>query len=214
MPRGAATGERARPAIAGVVLAAGASRRFGELARQHKLLAPLGGKPLVRWAVEGMLASPVTRTLVVVGGEAAAVEGALGGLRVRFVLNEAYQAGMSTSLHAAVHALTADGGGVRAAVFALGDQPFVPSAVVERLVHTFRATGAPVVVPVYAGGERGHPVLFASNLFPELLAVRGDEGARGVIARDRSRVTTVQFDFPAPRDVDLPGDLEALRADV
>lgn len=211
--KGRATGERGRPAIAGVVLAAGASRRFGEQSRGQKLLAPLGGKPLVRWAVEGMLASPVTRTLVVVGGEAAAVETALGGLDVRFVVNEEYRAGLSTSLHAAVRALTADGG-VRAAVFALGDQPFVPSAVVERLVHTFRATGAPVVVPVYAGGERGHPVLFASNLFPELLAVRGDEGARGVIGRDRSRVTAVSFEFPAPRDVDLPGDLEALRADV
>jgi molybdenum cofactor cytidylyltransferase len=218
MARARASGERARPAIAGVVLAAGASRRFGEEARGRgpgqKLLAPLGGKPLVRWAVEGMLAAPVTRTVVVVGGEAPAVEAALGGLDVRFVVNEGYREGMSTSLHAAVRALSADGGGgVRAAVFALGDQPFVPSAVVERLVHTFRATGAPVVVPVYAGGERGHPVLFAANLFPELLAVRGDEGARGVIARHRSRVTAVTFDFPAPRDVDLPGDLEALRGE-
>jgi molybdenum cofactor cytidylyltransferase len=106
------------------------------------------------------------------------------------------------------------GDGVRAAVVALGDQPLVPPGVVERLIHAFRASGAPVVVPVYDGGVRGHPVLFADNLFPELLAVRGDEGARGVIARAPSRVTTVAVAAPAPRDVDGVEDLEAVRRDM
>lgn len=199
-------GERPVPRIAGVVLAAGASRRFGT----QKLLAPLDGKPLVRWAVERMVAAPTSSTLVVVGGpDADAVRAALAGLAVRFVATagEAAQ-GMSASLHAAVRALS--GESPRAAVFALGDQPRVPAAAVAGVVHAFRASGAPIVVPVYAGGVRGHPVLFAANLFPELLAVRGDEGARGVIARDRSRVTEVTIDAPAPGDVDVPGDLEGL----
>lgn len=204
-------GERPVPRIAGVVLAAGASRRFGS----QKLLAPLGGKPLVRWAVEGMVAAPTSSTLVVVGGpDAEAVRSALAGLAVRFVVADEAGAApegpreMSGSLHAAVRALS--GESPRAAVFALGDQPRVPAAAIAGVVHAFRASGAPIVVPVYRGGVRGHPVLFAANLFPELLHVRGDEGARGVIARDRSRVTEVPIDAPAPRDVDVPGDLDAV----
>jgi molybdenum cofactor cytidylyltransferase len=206
-------GERPVPRIAGVVLAAGASRRFGS----QKLLAPLDGKPLVRWAVERMTAAPTSSTLVVVGGcDADAVRAALAGLAVRFVVVEeggghAGHAGhetneMSASLHAAVRALSPES--PRAAVFALGDQPRVPASAVAGVVHAFRASGAPIVVPVYRGGVRGHPVLFAANLFPELLHVRGDEGARSVIARDRSRVTEVPIDEDAPRDVDEPGDLE------
>jgi molybdenum cofactor cytidylyltransferase len=202
---------RAVPPIAGIVLAAGGSSRFAADGA-HKLLAPLGGKPLVRWAVERMLASPVSTTVVVLGRDAALVERALAGLRVRCVVNARWAEGLSTSLHAAVHAVRDDG--VRAAVVALGDQPLVPAGVVERLVHAFRASGAPVVVPIYEGGVRGHPVLFADNIFPELLAVTGDEGARGVIARAPSRVTTVSVSSPAPRDVDTEEDLSAARREV
>ena len=198
-------GDRPVPRIAGVVLAAGASRRFGA----QKLLAPLDGKPLVRWAVEHMVAAPLASTLVVVGGaDADAVREALAGLAVRIVVNERSAEGLSTSLHAAVRALADES--PRAAVFALGDQPRVPATAIASLVHAFRASGAPIVVPVYAGGVRGHPVLFAANLFPELLAVRGDEGARGVIGRDRSRVTEVTIPEAAPSDVDVPEDLEGL----
>ena len=201
-------GERPVPRIAGVVLAAGASRRFGA----QKLLAPLEGKPLVRWAVERMVAAPTSSTLVVIGGaDADAVRAALAGLAVRFVVAEDGGPGpreMSASLHAAVRALS--GESPRAAVFALGDQPRVPAAAVAGVVHAFRASGAPIVVPVYRGGVRGHPVLFAANLFPELLHVRGDEGGRSVVGRDRSRVTEVPIDAPPPRDVDEPGDLDAL----
>ena len=200
-------GERPVPRIAGVVLAAGAARRFGS----QKLLALLDGKPLVRWAAERMAAAPTSSTIVVVGGpDADAVRGALAGLDVRFAVvpDEEAPREMSASLHAAVRALASDA--PRAAVFALGDQPRVPASAVAGVVHAFRASGAPIVVPVYRGGVRGHPVLFAANIFPELLHVRGDEGARSVIARDRSRVTEVTIDEPAPRDVDEPSDLEAL----
>jgi molybdenum cofactor cytidylyltransferase len=196
-------GARRTERVAAIVLAAGASRRFGA----PKLLADLGGKPLVRWAVEHALASHVDETLVVLGREADAVRGALAGLPVRYVENARWADGMSSSLHAGVAALP---GGVRAAVFVLGDQPWVAPDVIDRLVHTHRVSGVPIVVPVYAG-ERGNPVLIDALLFRELRAVTGDEGARALIARDANRVARVDFDFPMPADVDTPADLEMAR---
>lgn len=188
--------------IAAVVLAAGASRRFGG----HKLLAPLRGAPLVRLVVEHVLARDVDRVLVVLGRDGEAVREALGGLRVDFVLNPEYREGLGTSLRAGVAALPPD---AEAAVIVLADQPLPSPAIVDGLVRAFRASGRPVVVPVYAG-ERGNPVLFGASLFGELLRVTGDQGARGVIASDPDRVEVVDFPFAPPPDVDTPEDYERL----
>src|SRR5437588_178797 len=67
-----------------------------------------------------------------------------------------------------------------------------------------------IVVPLY-DGVRGNPVLFAKEVFAELRAVEGDVGARGVIERDRARVTYLEWEGGAPRDVDTPEDLEDVR---
>ena len=189
--------------IAGVVLAAGASTRFGG----QKLLAPLDGTPVVRWSVEALLAADLAEVVVVLGRDAVEVRAAVVGLPVRCVVNPAYGEGMSTSLRAGIGAL---GSVVRAAVVALGDQPRVGPAVVRALCDAYRHTRQPLVVPSYAGA-RGNPVLVDRSLFGELLAVTGDEGARGVIARDPARVHRVEFPFAMPLDVDTHVDLERLR---
>ena len=189
--------------IAGVVLAAGASTRFGG----QKLLAPLDGTPVVRWSVQALLDAGLAEVVVVLGRDAAGVRAALAGLPARCLVNPAYAEGMSTSLRAGVGAL---GNVVRAAVLALGDQPRVGAAVVRALCEGYRASRQPLVVPSYAGA-RGNPVLVDRSLFGELLAVTGDEGARGVIARDPARVHRVEFPFAMPLDVDTRADLERLR---
>ena len=93
---------------------------------------------------------------------------------------------------------------------ALGDQPLPDPGVIRRLVAAFRTTGRPIAVPVYRDG-RGNPVLFAAALFDELRAVDGDQGGRGVIARDPARVAEVPVDAPMPADIDTPEDYEAAR---
>ena len=123
-----------------------------------------------------------------------AVADALAGMPLRMIANPDYAAGQSTSLRAGIAAL---GQNADAVVVLLGDQPFVTAA-------------AAIVAPTYAG-QRGNPVLFAQAIFPELLAVQGDQGARAVLAADRARVHLVAFDDPRPlADIDTPEDYERL----
>jgi molybdenum cofactor cytidylyltransferase len=187
--------------IAGVVLAAGASRRFGS----QKLLAPVGGMPLVRRRVERLLEASLDEVVVVLGSDAVAVGGALAGLRVRTVINPGYTTGMSSSLRAGIDALPA---AAEAALVALADQPGVGADIVDRLIERYRIDRPAIVAPLYRGGVRGTPVLFDRSLFAELRGVTGDEGGRSVVAADAGRVVLVELAREMPGDVDVPGDLE------
>jgi molybdenum cofactor cytidylyltransferase len=188
--------------IAAIVLAAGASRRFGS----QKLLARVSDRALVRVVVEQTLACNVDHVLVVLGREAEEVREALLDLPIEFALNGAWEQGMSTSLRCGVAALPS---AAEAAMVVLGDQPLPGSVVQDRLIEVFRATSAAIVAPEYQG-TRGNPVLFGRSVFPELLRVSGDRGARGVIESDAGRVQIVRFPFPPPADIDTPEDLERL----
>ncbi|HEU5102523.1 MAG TPA: nucleotidyltransferase family protein [Roseiflexaceae bacterium] len=190
--------------VAGLILAAGASSRMG----RPKQLLDWQGRPLVRAAAETALAARLEPLVVVVGGARAEVEAALAELPLRIVFNPEYAAGQSTSLRAGIAALDAH---AEAVVVLLGDQPFVTTAIVERLVAEWLSTKAPIVAPIYAG-QRGNPVLFARAVFPELLDIRGDQGARSVLAADPSRIHPVAFDDPRPlTDIDTLEDYERLR---
>ena len=190
--------------IAAIVLAAGASTRMG---RQKLTLPMRDGRPLVRLAVEQVLGAGLDDVVVVTGRDAEAVALALAPLPVRTVVNPRYAEGQSTSLRAGLDALRP---GTDATVVALGDQPLPDPDIIRRLVAAFRATGHPIVVPVYRD-SRGNPVLFANVLFGELRAVTGDRGGREVIARDPTRVAEVPIDLAMPADIDTPQDYEAAR---
>jgi molybdenum cofactor cytidylyltransferase len=190
--------------IGGVVLAAGLSRRMG----RPKLLLELEGRPVIRHAVEALAGAGIEDIVVVVPPEHGSIESALAGLPVRLAVNPAPEAGQAGSVVAGVRALTPP---TEAALIALGDQPVVPRAVIVGLLECHRATGLPIVAPRYHEG-RGNPVLFDAAVFPELLRLTGDQGARGVIDADSTRVALVPFDLPMPRDLDTPDDYESLRA--
>jgi molybdenum cofactor cytidylyltransferase len=189
--------------IAAIVLAAGASTRFGA----QKLLASLGGATVVRSAVSRAVDAGVDDIIVVAGADAAAVTAALDGLPVRVVVNANAAAGMSTSLAMGVAACAPR---TIAALVVLGDQPLVPAEAYDAVLRGYHAGGASIVAPRYTAGVRGHPVLFAADVFAELSALRGDRGAREVIERDARRVRIVDVALPAPVDVDEPAALAAL----
>lgn len=187
--------------IAGIVLAAGLARRMG----RQKLLLPLQGKPVVRWAVE-RIAPHAGDVVVVTGQDDAAIREALADLAVRFAVNPSPQSGQGSSIAVGVAALKP---WTRAALIALGDQPRVPDAVVPALLAALERTGQAVVAPVYRGTQ-GTPVLFAAEVFAELRALTGDAGARAVVDARPERVERVSFDVAMPPDVDTPEDFAKL----
>ena len=178
--------ERRSPAVAAVVLAAGRGSRMGS----QKLLLPVAGRPLVQWSVDAALASRVQETVVVVGHEAAAVAAALDDRPVRILTNEAFEAGMSTSLKTGIAAVRAR---CEAIVVLLADQPFVSAGLIDLLIERYSATGAPIVRPEVEGRQT-HPVLLDAALFPELLLEEGDVGGRAVVARHLGEACLVTLD--------------------
>ena len=187
--------------IAGLLLAAGRSRRFGT----DKLCAKLDGKAVIRWSV-GTL-SPLEAVYVVVPPGADAVTQALSRLDVRFVVNLGRDEGMASSIRAGIGALPDE---VVAVVIALADQPRSLAAVTAALVDRWHGGDVAAVVPLYLDG-RGHPVLFGRECFPALLALRGDVGARGVIESLGARAAVVDVADHMPADVDTPEALAALQ---
>lgn len=191
--------------IVALLLAAGASRRFG--GGLQKLVQDLKGRPVVRWSAESLMGAPVDQVSVVVGSSDRPVRDALSGLDVRFVHNAAADQGMASSIAVGVSALAAE---TEAVLVALGDEPLVGRDPVRRVIERYRQGGASVVAPSFCG-VRGHPVLFDRTVFPELSALSGDRGARGVADRVPARLAIVELDVPKPVDVDTPGDLARLR---
>jgi molybdenum cofactor cytidylyltransferase len=189
--------------ISAVVLAAGLSRRMGE----RKLLLVVDGKPILRWAIEGVMAD-VDDTIVVVGPDDRAIRDMLGNAAVRFVENPHPEEGQGTSIAAGIAALSKE---ADAALVVLGDQPWLPAGVVSALLDTFRRTRKAIIAPVYRGTQ-GTPVLFASSVFAELRALGGDAGAKRVVDADPARVARVLVDVTMPADVDTPEDLARLAA--
>ncbi|MFH0916575.1 MAG: nucleotidyltransferase family protein [bacterium] len=198
---GRAERESGAVSVSAVVLAAGRATRMGG----QKVLLPLGGRSVVQWVVDAALGSRAVETIVVLGHDAGMVNEALDGRPVTVVVNPDYARGMSTSLQAGLRAVHP---GCDAAVFLLGDQPFVTSALVDQLIHRFAETRKGVVRPV-VGDRPAHPVLMSAALFPEILEQRGDVGGREIARRHLGQLCLVPVDDPRlDLDIDTSKDYE------
>lgn len=190
--------------IAAVILAAGASTRFG----QSKQLLDWEGVPLLAHVADVALAAGLDPVIVVLGCQARAARAALGQRPVQTVMNWRWEMGMSTAVQVGLAVLPPE---AQAALFLQCDQPLVTPALLQALATRFEETNAPIVRPTHAG-QPGTPVLFARRLFPELAAVTGDEGGRSLVARHPEDVATVEIVDPdALTDIDTPADYERLR---
>lgn len=188
-------------AFEAIVLAAGSGSRFGG----GKLLAAWDAGVLLEGALAAAFAAPVRSVTVVIGADAEAVAAAARGFDSRALLVHAsdHAEGMAASLRAGVASLPADAAG--AFVF-LGDMPRAPHAVLQPMADAVLA-GAQAAAPVFEG-RRGNPVLLSRALFPQLLALTGDAGARGVLQGLGDRLALVESpDDGVLFDVDQISDL-------
>lgn len=190
--------------IAGILLAAGASVRFGG----EKLLATLpssspahAGAPLALASYRN-LAAELPRVVVVVRPGSHALASLLAQANAEVVECARAEEGMGASLACGV-------GETREAtgwVVALADMPWIAADSIRRVLAALRG-GAPIVAPRH-GGRRGHPVGFGAKHRDALLALRGDRGARDVIAAHAGDLVEIDVDDPGVlRDVDVRGDL-------
>ncbi len=194
--------------IAAIILAAGSSSRMG--GGRHKLLLPLGEKPVLAHVINATLASQARPIIVVLGHQAAQVRTEIAHFTpIISVENPDYQQGMSTSLRTGLQTLIQSQNTQEQAfhsldgtIILLGDQPLMTASIIDALIACKQATGNPIVAPLY-NGKRGNPVLFDASLFPALMAIHGDEGARSVIEQHRTEVATIELsDAMASYDVD------------
>jgi molybdenum cofactor cytidylyltransferase len=190
--------------VAGVILAAGASTRLG----RPKQLLPLAGRPVLAHVVVAASQTGLDPLIVILGYAADDIRRQADLFGTTVLVNPRYADGQSSSVRAAIRALPADVGGV---VFLLGDQPLVEPEIIKRLLAANRKDTALIIQPRYAEGP-GNPVLIGRPLFPALLELTGDTGARPLLRRHADRIRFVDArDFRRPDDVDTWDDYERLR---
>ncbi len=193
--------------IASIVLAAGQSRRMGP---RNKLLAEVDGKAMVRRVVETALASQAEPLVVVTGHESEKVTAALADLPVTLTHNPDFAAGLSSSLHRGLAALSDE---VDGALVCLADMPFVDAAVLDRLIAAFNPIeGRAICLPTWRG-KRGNPVLFGRQFFAEMQSITGDLGARQLIGDYAELVAEISMpDDAVLQDFDTPEALARVKA--
>lgn len=173
-----------------------------------KQLLPLAGRPLLQHVVDAAVASRLDEIILVLGHHADEIRAAIRCAgRVHVVVNREYAAGQSTSLRAGLRAASV---GAAAAAVLLGDQPGVTAQLIDTVATAFLAAGARVARPVHRApdGRRmpGHPVFLARQVWPEMDALRGDQGARALLAVHPEWLLEVPIAAEAPRDIDTWDD--------
>jgi molybdenum cofactor cytidylyltransferase len=199
--------------VGAVVLAAGRSSRYraGGGVEETKLVAEIGGEPIVRRVVRAALASRARPVVVIVGHARGAVEAALAGLPPAIVFNSDFATGLASSLSAGLAALPSE---AAAALVLLGDMPNVDAGLIDRLIEAFEGHPEALAVAPVQGGRRGNPVLLAKSLFEAAMRLAGDEGARRLLV-ELDAAEVIEIDAAGSDvsfDVDTPDDLAAAGA--
>ena len=188
--------------VAAVILAAGASTRMG----RNKLLLPVDGEPMVHRAARRALAAGLSPVVVVLGHESERVRTALSALNVTFATSPDPTGPTSVSLHAGLGALDST---VAATVVMLSDMVHVTEAMLRSLVAASATGRAPLEVSRY-GDVLAPPLLFRRVLWPELLAWHGEGCGKAVVRAHEADAGLHDWPEEALRDIDTPGDYDAL----
>ncbi|MGF1667213.1 MAG: NTP transferase domain-containing protein [Acidimicrobiia bacterium] len=192
--------------IAGLILAAGGSRRLG----RPKQLEPWGGEAtLLGTVIEATKGFGLDELWVVLGAELERVMEEVDLTGCGVVDNPEWEEGLASSLRVGLDAMTrmskAD-----SVLIVLGDQPGVDPAVVAALIEKKKRAKAPAIVPKYRY-TWGNPILVDRTLWPRLISLSGDEGAKRLLQAHPEWVEEVWVESLAPRDVDTASDVRDLK---
>lgn len=193
--------------VAAILLAAGQSRRMGAF----KPLLPFGDVTVAERCVRYLMEGGAEKVLVVTGHRSEEVRRSLSHLPVGFALNAEAESEMAESIRRGVMELPRE---AEAILIALVDQPAIPPAVPEALIHEWREARARLLVPEYAG-RGGHPVLLDASLRAELLGLDSRRGLRALFDKHGEEVSRVSVQSPyIARDIDTWDDYRALYLEV
>ncbi len=186
-----------------ILLAAGASTRLGE----PKQLLRFQGETLLRRSAKFALAAS-NRVIVTLGSQVETLRKEIEDLPVEIVENKDWATGMSGSIKVGLKEFLDDANWVKAVVVMVCDQPFVNEKLLEKIITKFQETDSPIVACEYQNAL-GVPALFHRKLFPELLALDAQTGAKQLIKKYREQTAAISFPEGA-FDVDTPADYENL----
>ena len=192
--------------VVAIVLAAGAATRFGSV----KQLAPLDDRPLLQHPLDALATAGIDDVVVVLGAEAAAIEGAIAWRTERRRVNPRPEDGLASSLRVGLDAAAEDPG-ADAALVVLGDQPSVRPEVLRAVIDAAGETDRPIVRPRYTADGAPNPVLVRREAWALAAGLDGDRGLGPLIARHPDLVHELAVEGAMP-DVDTPADLAALES--
>ncbi len=183
--------------VSAILLAAGKSSRMGKL----KQLMPLGNSTILEQTLDNLLGSKAAEVIVVLGYKAEEVTKRLSGRPVKVVVNPLYRKGMSTSIAAGLKFVDSQ---AQAVMLVLGDQPYIDSPTINRLIDAFGSDKKGIAIPTHRG-QRGHPLIFNKNYQKQLYSLSGDIGGREIIKEHPDDVLEVPVDCEGiVIDIDTP----------
>jgi molybdenum cofactor cytidylyltransferase len=188
--------------IVAVILSAGESSRMG----RPKALLPIDGVRFIERIVTALRATKVGNILVVLGHNAEEMRQKMSDLPIATVVNANYKRGQLSSIKTAISEIqsNADFGAVNGILIHLVDHPYLNPKLVNAMIDRFYESGKMIVLP-RCRGRRGHPVIFSSSLFEELMNAPLDEGAKSVVHSHREDVLEIETeDEGVTIDIDTP----------
>jgi molybdenum cofactor cytidylyltransferase len=183
-----------------IVLAAGASTRLGK----PKQLLPYKGRTLLQHSADTAVNAMMGPVVIVAGCDAGLISQQVNDRPVTIVTNEHWQSGMASSIVCGLQFLLSTYPETDGVIIMMSDQPFVTSALLHDLINAQHQTAKPMVACSY-NNTIGVPALFYKTIFPQLLHLSGDAGARKILQQQMPNVATVSF-AKGDVDIDTPED--------
>lgn len=182
-----------------IILAAGESKRMGK----PKLLLPFGAKTIIETVIDSVIKSDIDEVMVVLGSNAENIAEKIRNYPLITTVNPNFRDGMLSSIQWGFEAITED---TKAVLIMLGDQPLIPSSVINRIIEAYGQTGKGIILPVY-NKRRGHPILIALKYRAEIKQINPNTGLRALIHNHTEDILEIDVNAPGIlKDIDTVED--------